>query len=205
MSEMKNITKPKLSKELNQCYKILKELQGKDEAFPFLEPVDWKELNIPDYPQIIKTPMDFITIETKLNSNKYGNAWDFAKDMRLVWSNAMTYNKPGSGIFSVAVTLSKFWERRFAKIEKSSTDGELKGPIVEKLKARESTQEDRLRFTELIRGLDSKQLGYIVETLEKKCPNAVHEDKNDEVEIEVYLIDKATLQELITYADANAK
>jgi len=205
MPDTKSNPELQLSAELEQCYKILKEIQKKDEAYAFLEPVDWKELNIPDYPQIITNPMDLVTIETKLHSNQYANAYDFAKDMRLVWSNAKEYNKPGSGIFTVAVQLGKFWERRFAKIKKSSTEVELKGEVVEKLKARKSSREDQLRFTELIKGLDSKQLGYIVETVEKKCPNAIHEDMQDEVEIEVYLIDATTLQELINYATTNAK
>merc|ERR1712173_4176 len=141
--------------ELAECRKILKELQGKPEAEAFKQPVDWKALNLPDYPQIIKQPMDLQTIENKLDRGQYEDAFEFAADMRLVWSNAKTYNQPGSGIFMVAESLSKHWELKFARIKKGKKD--------EKIKGRESKQEDRLKFTELTKGLTSDQLGYVVE------------------------------------------
>lgn len=40
-------------------------------AWIFYEPVDHVKLGIPDYLDIIKTPMDFGTIKTNLHSNKY--------------------------------------------------------------------------------------------------------------------------------------
>lgn len=42
-------------------------------AHIFAEPVDWEKLEIPDYPVIIKNPMDFGTIKTKLKEHKYSN------------------------------------------------------------------------------------------------------------------------------------
>ena len=62
---------------MQQCLQILKSLQTKDEAAPFLEPVDWymnlphfqyllpcrNLLGLPDYPEVIKKPMDLGTIE----------------------------------------------------------------------------------------------------------------------------------------------
>lgn len=41
---------------------VLREIRKKDIADPFLTPVDWKALNIPDYPTIIKRPMDLGTV-----------------------------------------------------------------------------------------------------------------------------------------------
>jgi Bromodomain len=40
-------------------------------AWIFHEPVDPKRLNIPDYFDIIKHPMDFGTVKNKLNTNQY--------------------------------------------------------------------------------------------------------------------------------------
>jgi hypothetical protein len=51
-------------------------------------------MNILDYPEIIKEPMDLSEVEKKLLKNKYQNRLDFAKDIKLIWKNAMTYNKP---------------------------------------------------------------------------------------------------------------
>jgi hypothetical protein len=185
------------SYELGECRKILKDLQNKPEAEAFRHPVDWKGLNLPNYPQIIKKPMDLQTIETKLNRKQYANAFEFAEDMRLVWSNAKTYNQPGSGIFMVAESLGKAWERKFNKIRKASAALAKKD---DKSKGRESKQADRLKFIELVKALTSDQLGQVVETIEKKCPQAMHEDSEDDLEIEIHLIDAETLQELIEYA-----
>lgn len=55
-----------LSAEMQDCHGILKFFQGKPEASAFLEPVDWKGFNLPDYPEIIKTPMDLGTVEVRL-------------------------------------------------------------------------------------------------------------------------------------------
>ena len=40
--------------------------------------------------------------EKKCRAGGYEDAWGFAEDMRLVWENAKTYNRPGSGIYLVA-------------------------------------------------------------------------------------------------------
>jgi hypothetical protein len=38
---------------------------------PFLRPVDTVALNIPDYYDVIKEPMDFSTVEAKIRGNDY--------------------------------------------------------------------------------------------------------------------------------------
>jgi hypothetical protein len=40
-------------------------------GWPFNEPVDIVKLEIPDYFDIVKRPMDFGTVKSNLNSNKY--------------------------------------------------------------------------------------------------------------------------------------
>lgn len=44
------------------------------DAHYFHQPVDYEALNLPDYTTIIKHPMDFGTIRTKLNFNAYSDA-----------------------------------------------------------------------------------------------------------------------------------
>jgi bromodomain-containing factor 1 len=63
-------------------------------------------MNIPHYPSIIKHPMDFSTIERKLNASnpakpdpdadvpRYRTAEEFVADVRLVFSNCVTFNGP---------------------------------------------------------------------------------------------------------------
>jgi len=50
---------------------MMNSLWKHNQAWIFHEPVDPKKLNIPDYLDIIKEPMDFGTVKTKLNNNQY--------------------------------------------------------------------------------------------------------------------------------------
>ena len=54
----------------SQCGTLLKKVRQNKYAWPFYKPVDWKALNLPDYPQIVKNPMDLSTIEKKLGKAK---------------------------------------------------------------------------------------------------------------------------------------
>lgn len=64
-------------------------LQG---ARIFHEPVDPEALQIPDYPDIVKNPMDFGTIKKKLNNYAYRNGQEFLDDVGLVFANCILYN-----------------------------------------------------------------------------------------------------------------
>ncbi|MBA0755129.1 hypothetical protein Gogos_020405, partial [Gossypium gossypioides] len=48
----------------------------------------------------------------------YASPLDFAADVRLTLSNAMTYNPPGNDVHIMAETLSKYCEARWKAIEK---------------------------------------------------------------------------------------
>ena len=50
---------------------------------------------IPDYPVIIKHPIDLRTIETKLNAGQIETPDEFVALVRTVFRNAYVYNKPG--------------------------------------------------------------------------------------------------------------
>lgn len=58
----------------------------------FNVPVDPVALGIPDYPNVVKTPMDLGTVRTKLESGQYSAPSSFIQDVRLVFSNAMSFN-----------------------------------------------------------------------------------------------------------------
>ncbi|KAG0202210.1 hypothetical protein BGX28_005202 [Mortierella sp. GBA30] len=97
-------TKPKHSKATEKAIepprdvvekhmdKILKKVVNHKHAGPFLQPVDWKALNLPNYPLLIKNPMDFSTIRKKLTAGKYTTMDDFADDVRLVCQNCVNFN-----------------------------------------------------------------------------------------------------------------
>lgn len=103
---------------LKQCESLLKKLMSQEYAWVFNTPVDVVKLNIPDYFDIIKNPMDLGTIKSKLNSGKYSNPLDFLADVRLTFTNAKTYNPPGSDVHIIADRLSQAFEMRWKAIEK---------------------------------------------------------------------------------------
>ena len=49
-------------------------------------------LQVPDYFQVIKVPMDLSTIMTKINSHKYISCKQFLKDVDLITNNCLEYN-----------------------------------------------------------------------------------------------------------------
>ncbi|KAJ0960796.1 hypothetical protein J5N97_001297 [Dioscorea zingiberensis] len=64
-------------------------------AGPFMDPVDVEGLQLHDYYKIIKKPMDFNTIKNRMeekNGSGYKNVREIYADVRLVFTNAMTYN-----------------------------------------------------------------------------------------------------------------
>jgi len=82
----------RLAQPLKKCSELLKELSKAPQAVYFLAPVDSVRFNIPDYPRIITSPMDFGTAKAKLEGNAYPTEDAFAEDVRLVFRNAITFN-----------------------------------------------------------------------------------------------------------------
>ncbi|KAI5123496.1 hypothetical protein M0805_008864 [Coniferiporia weirii] len=60
---------------------------------------------VPDYFDVIKKPMCWKTIDTKLDANKYWNVKDFQDDVNLVLDNAVIYNKPDTPIYRAAMKI----------------------------------------------------------------------------------------------------
>lgn len=89
--------KGKMSERMKYCTSILKELFSKkhaDYAWPFYKPVDVKGLNLDDYFDIIKNPMDMGTVRDKMERREYKKPEDFARDIRLIFTNCYKYNPP---------------------------------------------------------------------------------------------------------------
>ncbi|XP_021287283.1 transcription factor GTE10-like isoform X5 [Herrania umbratica] len=103
---------------MKQCETLLNRLTQHNFGWVFNNPVDVVKLNIPDYFTVIRQPMDLGTVKKKLASGQYLSPLDFAADVRLTFSNALTYNPPGNDVHYMAETLSKYFEVRWKAIEK---------------------------------------------------------------------------------------
>ncbi|KAI8338484.1 Bromodomain-containing protein [Chlamydoabsidia padenii] len=102
--------------ELKFCGQAIKEMKkGKYKAYsyPFLVPVDYVALNIPDYPTIVKHPMDLSTIERKWSQGEYATADEFEKDVRLMFNNCYIYNPPTLPVHQMARNLEKVFNEKW--------------------------------------------------------------------------------------------
>lgn len=115
-----SVTQPSTATPLlmRQCGSLLKQLMAHQFGWAFNKPVDVVKLNLPDYFTVIKHPMDLGTIKSNIASGAYLSPLEFLADVRLTFSNAMTYNPPGNDFHYMADTISKFFEARWKPIEK---------------------------------------------------------------------------------------
>ena len=104
-----------------RCRQELEEVKVMPESQWFLRPIDWRELKMPLYPNIIKKPMDLGTIGAKLGTSEYSDIFEFNRDVELVWSNARIFNSPRSRIFDAAGFLARTWRQRFSKLRIAPT------------------------------------------------------------------------------------
>lgn len=79
-----------------RCREILKIMMSKPIAAAFNQPVDPVLLNIPDYTQIISTPMDLSTIRERLRLSYYRSMIDFA-NVRSIFRTVHNSNTLNTG------------------------------------------------------------------------------------------------------------
>ncbi|CAN8244834.1 unnamed protein product [Cochlearia groenlandica] len=113
--------------ELEESLTVIKKIMNMDAADPFNVPVDPEALGIPDYFDIIKTPMDFGTICSNFEKgNIYMNSADVYKDVQYIWNNCSKYNKKGDYIVDlmkrVKKNFMKYWASAGLYIEQSSAE-----------------------------------------------------------------------------------
>uniref|UniRef100_A0A2L2YDA5 Bromodomain-containing protein 2 n=1 Tax=Parasteatoda tepidariorum TaxID=114398 RepID=A0A2L2YDA5_PARTP len=132
--------KGKLNEQLKYCNVVLKELFAKKHggyAWPFYKPVDAKLLDLPDYHEVIKHPMDLGTIKKKLDNHEYKSPDEFAGDVRLIFTNCYKYNPPDHEVVAMARKLQDVFEMKYAKMP---DDAALNDPNLSSEKTEDSTQ-----------------------------------------------------------------
>ena len=107
---------PGQEEPLRRLLKIVNALIMRPDSGPFREPVDWRGLELYDYPEIITKMMDLGTVKRKLERGNYPTTHAAAEDIRLVWNNCMTYNSEDSDFFYLAKGFSRKFEDRYRKI-----------------------------------------------------------------------------------------
>ncbi|KAL3515388.1 hypothetical protein ACH5RR_022290 [Cinchona calisaya] len=106
--------KPRMDPRVKRrCGVILKALITHPYGWEFTTPVDPVALNIPDYFSIISDPMDLGTVKSKLAGDGYSTAEEFARDVKLTFSNAMRYNPADDDVHVMAKQLHYIFTRRW--------------------------------------------------------------------------------------------
>ncbi|CAB1338236.1 unnamed protein product [Coregonus sp. 'balchen'] len=105
----KKIFKPE---ELRQALMpTLESLYRQDpESLPFRQPVDPHLLGIPDYFDIVKTPMDLSNIKRKLDTGQYQEPWQYVDDIWVMLNNAWLYNRKTSRVYKYCSKLAEVFE-----------------------------------------------------------------------------------------------
>ena len=109
-----------------KCTEVVCELMKHKAAKLFLEPVDWKAEDLPDYLEHVKEPMDLGTVQKRLSSSHYNRLESFANDVRRVWKAAFVFNagSPLSQPFKQAKIMFELFEKKFEELERSCLVGE---------------------------------------------------------------------------------
>ncbi|PKU72901.1 ankyrin repeat, bromo and BTB domain-containing protein DDB_G0293800 [Dendrobium catenatum] len=102
------------TKDLNSALTVIRKVMKMDAAGPFNAPVNPVALGIPDYFDIIDTPMDFGSICNDLEHGaKYKNSLDVYNDVQFIWDNCYKYNNKGDYILElmkrVKKNFMKYW------------------------------------------------------------------------------------------------
>jgi hypothetical protein len=116
-----------ITAEFRPIVEQLMEMPGCAEYFGL--PVDPVLNGAPNYFNIIKHPMDLGTVLQRLERFAYTSVQSVVDDVELVFSNACTYNVPGTKIHKLAKTLrDKFkWLSRKPRMDLSQKYAQLTG------------------------------------------------------------------------------
>lgn len=114
---------------VDPCIRVLNNLKSHKFAWPFLEPVDWEELGIPDYPFMVPNRMDLSTLESKLLAGQIRSPETFARQVRLTFDNATTFNPSDDEVHQLARKMRSVFEGHWStfKLEKTRKEIEADG------------------------------------------------------------------------------
>ena len=94
--------------------RLISKLWKAPSAWIFHEPVDADKLEIPDYYDVVKIPMDLGTIRDKLNMNQYRDGMqEFVDDVNQTFNNCIKYNGEDSSVGKMCRTVREEFQRLY--------------------------------------------------------------------------------------------
>lgn len=106
------VTPPRLA----HMKKIVSNLKKSNTSTWFRSPVDYVALKIPNYPSVVKKPMDLGTIDLKLKNQSYSYVSEFVDDFNLIVSNALIFNGPAHIVTTTAQKMGASFNNQMANM-----------------------------------------------------------------------------------------
>lgn len=97
---------PRRGPRFNELQRFLSQIQNHKQAWPFLTPVNRDE--VPDYYNVITSPMDLSTVEERLYQDQYQTPKALIEDLKLIIRNCQKYNDATTVYTKCAVKLEKY-------------------------------------------------------------------------------------------------
>ena len=85
---------------MERCHEITSEIMGKSISGAFNIPIDTVLNDLEGYNEVVKKPMDLQKVMDNLNKKRYSCPYEWYKDIRLVFQNAIDYYNEGE-IYSI--------------------------------------------------------------------------------------------------------
>ena len=100
----------------HKCLPLVEALIDHQFGWVFREAVDPVALGLPDYFDVVKTPMHLDLVKKKLDNAVYSDMETFARDTRLVFENAILYNGVSSEVGQLAQSLLTLFDQSFGAL-----------------------------------------------------------------------------------------
>ncbi|KAK2195819.1 bifunctional Ankyrin repeat/Bromodomain-like superfamily/Bromodomain/Ankyrin repeat-containing domain superfamily/Bromodomain [Babesia duncani] len=95
---------------------LLATLYKQEGGYVFERPVDPKRQNCPDYYDVIKRPISFSCIKSKVKRNQYESPKEFIDDVQLVFDNCFQYNKPETWVAGVGRNIEAIFKQQLTQV-----------------------------------------------------------------------------------------
>ena len=92
---------------LSPLKSIVQSMKNHSSAWPFLQPV--KKSEVPNYYDVIKSPMDLKTLGDHVKGKQYSTKTSFIEDAQKIFDNCRLFNPSDSDYYKCANTLEKFF------------------------------------------------------------------------------------------------
>lgn len=93
-------------------FELLNKVKKHPKAGFFATPVDPEAMDLPTYRDVVKEPMDFSTVQRKLEENAYATYEEFDSDMQKIFNNAVLFNRPQHQVARAAEEVRGFYMRQ---------------------------------------------------------------------------------------------